>query len=630
MDADTDDIVAGLENTVTLDGQTIPVHSLPMGGFTHTNVGNATARTNYAAAGQVQDSSFLWGATSGGSANAQTIALTPVITSYAGGQFFKFIAGFTNTGATTLNVNSVGAVAVKIGASALGSGDIQAGQIVCVVYDGTAFQLLVTQRRVAATTSFTSAGNVPVGPINQVLLLGGNAFYSLTIPAASGYPAGTTLFVANIDGWTSGRAKKLNFTGQTIDTTKVLLYPSNSATIVRDDATPQWLIMSPTRQKLPGTTVTFFFDPTNGSDTINTRDGLATYATDHSGPLASANATLWLVTGQFDWNTGGSTQTIVVVKNLASAVDTVNVHYAPHVAVGAQGGASVILDMNGGELAPTGATGLEVYFDTLRIQNGTFSAPTAGTASISALRGGKIDIATNVTLGTLTAAGSHILLAEDGQVIIESLINLAGGHASGFLINNGGGNLAVFPGGGFSLNNNVAYSALVNLGGGRTDLSQAAWVLNGHTLTAAVCQGTGANTFSRTGLYVGSLAGVTIGNWNAWSSYTPTITASAGTFTTVSAAGLYYQDGNTVKGEAIVTITNAGTASGAMIITIPTPNGSQSSIIATGICPQTGKSLVGFGPSGNGNFGVNNYDNTTCIATGNVIHVHFDYQGSIS
>jgi hypothetical protein len=69
--------------------------------------------------------------TTGGSANAQTLTLVPALTAYVDGGVFTFTAGFTNTGAATLNVNGVGAKNLRrvIGGSdaALTYGTIVAG-----------------------------------------------------------------------------------------------------------------------------------------------------------------------------------------------------------------------------------------------------------------------------------------------------------------------------------------------------------------------------------------------------------------------------------------------------------------------------------------------------------------------
>lgn len=111
-----------------------------MGGNIHTNVGNANARNQYLAAGQLQDGTLTYG-TTGGSTNAYTLSLTPSLTAYVEGQMFTFKASFANTGAATLNVNSVGDKAITVnGTVALRSGTIPNGAVVTVVYDGTQFQ----------------------------------------------------------------------------------------------------------------------------------------------------------------------------------------------------------------------------------------------------------------------------------------------------------------------------------------------------------------------------------------------------------------------------------------------------------------------------------------------------------
>lgn len=205
MDGDTDDIVTGLENTVTLDGQTIPTHSLPMGGFTHTNVGNATARTNYPAAGQVQDSTLVWGGTSGGSANAQTISVTPAVTALVAGQAFRFLAGFTNTGAATLTLNATAATAIRKpgtgGPAALSGNEIISGNTYDVVYDGTYF-ILVNQAKVSPTTQVLTSGSgatytTPAG-CRQLQIYakagGGGGGGSGTAGSTGGGTGGTTTF----------------------------------------------------------------------------------------------------------------------------------------------------------------------------------------------------------------------------------------------------------------------------------------------------------------------------------------------------------------------------------------------------------------------------------------------------
>jgi hypothetical protein len=138
------DISNALTASIAYDGQTVPIANLPMGGNKHTNVGNATVRTNYASAADVQDGSITY-LTSVSGTNT-ILATGPVgMAAYATGQVFTFIAAGANTGATTININSIGAKAVvKLNGSALVAGDIPSGAMLSVSYDGTSFQLQTT------------------------------------------------------------------------------------------------------------------------------------------------------------------------------------------------------------------------------------------------------------------------------------------------------------------------------------------------------------------------------------------------------------------------------------------------------------------------------------------------------
>jgi hypothetical protein len=89
------------------------------------------------------NASYVWGGTSGGAANVQTVTLSPVPAALTTGMLLRFLAGFTNTAAATLNPNSLGATNIKrIDGSALQAGDLVSGQLVTVVYTGTNFILL--------------------------------------------------------------------------------------------------------------------------------------------------------------------------------------------------------------------------------------------------------------------------------------------------------------------------------------------------------------------------------------------------------------------------------------------------------------------------------------------------------
>jgi hypothetical protein len=109
--------------------------------------------TKVATPSTVQNSSYVYAADSVGT-DAYAITLSPVPSAYATGQVFHFKAGTANTGACTLNVNTLGAKTIKkLHDQDLADNDIEVGQIVTVVYDGTNFQM---QSQVANTPSITS------------------------------------------------------------------------------------------------------------------------------------------------------------------------------------------------------------------------------------------------------------------------------------------------------------------------------------------------------------------------------------------------------------------------------------------------------------------------------------------
>lgn len=70
------------------------------------------------------------------------ITLSPVPTSYTNGMIVYFKANTTNTGAASINVNSLGAKTIVKGVNTtLANNDILAGQFCTIIYDGTNFVL---------------------------------------------------------------------------------------------------------------------------------------------------------------------------------------------------------------------------------------------------------------------------------------------------------------------------------------------------------------------------------------------------------------------------------------------------------------------------------------------------------
>ena len=106
--------------TGTDTGRVIPVSALPV---------------------QIQDSKYVFAADAEAS-DTYVITLAPAPSALAAGQVFHFDANTVNTGAATLNVNGLGAITIKKHHDQdLANGDIEAGQHVTVIYDGTNFQM---------------------------------------------------------------------------------------------------------------------------------------------------------------------------------------------------------------------------------------------------------------------------------------------------------------------------------------------------------------------------------------------------------------------------------------------------------------------------------------------------------
>jgi len=115
-----------------------------------------------------------------GATDAYAITLSPAPGSYTTGMVVNFKANTANTGAATLNVNSLGAKTIKKQKDLdLSDNDIKAGSIVQVVYDGTNFQMLnpvtntVSSLIGVMTTDFTHANNTNEQTMFSVTIPGG-------------------------------------------------------------------------------------------------------------------------------------------------------------------------------------------------------------------------------------------------------------------------------------------------------------------------------------------------------------------------------------------------------------------------------------------------------------------------
>lgn len=141
-DTHDEDIATGLENCLTRDGQNSPSQNLPMNTKRHTNVGAATAQTDYARADQVQKSAFIFCGTAGTS-TAYTASLSPAPSAYADGITVLCQMHATNGANPTLNLNSLGAVPILSSAGvAVSAGALVANSFYLFVLSSGDFYLV--------------------------------------------------------------------------------------------------------------------------------------------------------------------------------------------------------------------------------------------------------------------------------------------------------------------------------------------------------------------------------------------------------------------------------------------------------------------------------------------------------
>ena len=157
--------VAALQTLIAAGGTPFATLAEVLAG---TVTGKAVDPAKLAAA--VNSNTFVFAA-AGGTANALTATLTPAPAALVAGMSVWVKATTTNTGAATLNLNGLGAkTIVRAGGSAVSGGDLAAGAIVEMVYDGTNFQAVDLQSAFAPPSSsvvYASSGSytwtVPAG-----------------------------------------------------------------------------------------------------------------------------------------------------------------------------------------------------------------------------------------------------------------------------------------------------------------------------------------------------------------------------------------------------------------------------------------------------------------------------------
>lgn len=202
--------------------------------------------------------------------DAYAITLNDAPSAYATGQIFYFKADVANTGTATLDVNSLGAKTIlRSGGATLLTGDVLAGQLVQVEYNGTSFEM---QSAPANTVNLVS-GAYPAGDGSAIT---GTSSSLSDIPSGENITAGqpvyidpTTSTVYKAHGW-----KEINTASFTAPTTVTNLKPAKLSTtqflMLSDNGTTTLSVTLHTTSSgalLDTKTVTTAFDQTSLSTT---------------------------------------------------------------------------------------------------------------------------------------------------------------------------------------------------------------------------------------------------------------------------------------------------------------------------------------------------------------------------
>jgi hypothetical protein len=180
VDANNSDIATALTQSIAVDGQSTVTGNIPLSTYKLTGVGAGSAATDSLTLGQAQAEAMHWCGTAGGAANAITLAPSPAITAYAAGQRFVWKASSNvNTGATTVAISGLAAIALQDNGAAFVAGNHAANKFFMGILD-TATTMQVMQVQISGTdplivssiTGLTSINSGQIGGRRNIIYNG--------------------------------------------------------------------------------------------------------------------------------------------------------------------------------------------------------------------------------------------------------------------------------------------------------------------------------------------------------------------------------------------------------------------------------------------------------------------------
>lgn len=370
-----------------------------------------------------------------GAANAYAITTSPTIAVLPAGAVFNVKAANANTGSSTLNVDSLGAIAIRsyCNARTLVSGDIVANAIFSVQYDGTQFELLGGSCNPPISDPTTTSGDQLVRGASALIRLPVN---TSAVPEVNTSVNGATSLSAGGVQWISVTGTSYtvlcadNLGAKMFTNTAavgVTLFQANSCS---SPSVPNFAFEVASQGNgssqagvtiTPTTSTIAFVGGTQGASiTVNFKQVVFIY-TDTASSGCTTNGCYWAAT----LNATSSTPTLDAVLN--------PVNNASFTFPATEG-----LTVNG--TAPASSSGAGTASGALA----TFTAPVGGATTGSATTAGQGGTMTlTCGAGGSGAGGTNAIGGAGGDC---SLVAGGGGASGGTAANARGGNIILTPG----------------------------------------------------------------------------------------------------------------------------------------------------------------------------------------
>lgn len=362
----------------------------------------------------VQQQNYSYAGQDTGAANAYVITFAPgqpQPASYKAGMRVVFKALNANTGASTINVNGLGAVAIRRATGvALSAADINSGQVVELTYDGTVFQM-VNYLGAGATSNTTTAVNIPyvadTGAQNAIV-----ATFSPAITSGQQI-AGLTIEVKLANTVTGACTINVNGLGLKNLKTGDLQNPPNGLFVAGEvlllvyDGTQYQVVNSTSLiYRKPAANLTIFVNGGTGSDTLY--DGTsATVGSGTSGPVATISKAVLIA---FSYAPSQFTITIQVAAGTYNESVVTPLYAGPNIIINGAGASSTAV--NAGASSAITVQGPNTMTCTNISAQTSLVYPNTGFAALS----GAVMICSNTASGNVGAA---VFYANDASLTVN-------------------------------------------------------------------------------------------------------------------------------------------------------------------------------------------------------------------